>query len=123
MVVGTGIDMERVAAIERAVSRFGERFLHRIYTDAEIVYCESRARWAQSYTARFAAKEALRKALAAPPGIRWRDIEVTRAASGAPGLLLHGRAREAAAALGVRHLHLSLSHSGEYAIASVALEG
>lgn len=122
-IIGTGVDLERVAAIERAIERHGRRFLDRIYTPAEAAYCTSRARGGQSFTARFAAKEAFRKALGAPPGIRWRDIEVVRAPSGAPSLCLHGEAAVSAARRGVTHLHLSLSHSGEFAIAMVTLEG
>lgn len=119
--VGTGVDLQRIPDLERAVRRYGERFLTRIYTPAEVAYCQARARSGESLTARYAAKEAFRKAVGAPPGIRWRDVEVLRD-EGAPRLVLHGAARAAAERLGVRGVHLSLSHSGEYAIATVLLE-
>ncbi len=121
-IIGTGVDLERVPAIERAIARHGERFLQRIFTPAEVAYCAARARGMQSFTARFAAKEAFRKAVGAPPGIRWRDIEVARAPSGQPSLRLYGKAAEVAAARGVTHSWLSLSHSGDFAIAMVTLE-
>ena len=132
-IVGTGVDLERVSAIERAIARHGERFLKRIFTASEIAYCHGRAplapggagespRSAQSFTARFCAKEAFRKALGAPPGIRWVDIEVAKAPSGAPLLKLHARAAELLRVAGVTRCHLSLSHSGDYAIAHVVLE-
>ena len=132
-IVGTGVDLERVSAIERAIARHGERFLKRIFTASEIAYCNGRAplaprgagegpRSAQSFTARFCAKEAFRKALGAPPGIRWVDIEVAKAPSGAPLLKLHARAAELLRVAGVTRCHLSLSHSGDYAIAHVVLE-
>jgi holo-[acyl-carrier protein] synthase len=121
-ILGTGVDLQRIADLERAVSRHGERFLGRVFTAEEVAYCWSRARSHQSLAVRFAAKEAFRKAVGAAPGIRWRDIEVSRA-EGAPTLCLHGAARGVAEALGVHRIHLSLSHSGDYAIATVVLEG
>jgi holo-[acyl-carrier protein] synthase len=120
--VGSGVDLQRIGDVERALQRHGERFLARVFTAGEVAYCRSRARMAESLAARFAAKEAFRKAVGAPPGIRWRDIEVVRE-DGPPRLVLHGRARAVADRMKVRGVHLSLSHSGEYAIATVLLEG
>jgi holo-[acyl-carrier protein] synthase len=121
-ILGTGVDLQRVPDVERVVLRHGTRFLGRIFTPAEVAYCQGRARSGQSLAARFAAKEAFRKALGAPPGIHWRDIEVVRT-EGAPSLALHETARRQAEARGVAAVHLSLSHSGEYAMAMVILEG
>lgn len=120
--IGTGVDLQRVADVERAVARHGERFLARVFTAGEVAYCAARRRAPESLTARFAAKEAFRKAVGAPPGIRWRDIEVVRE-DGPPRLVLHGQARLVAQRLGVRAVHLSLSHSADYAVATVHLEG
>lgn len=116
------MDLQRVADVERAVTRHGERFLLRVFTTGEAAYCRARRKMSESLTARFAAKEAFRKAVGAPAGLRWRDIEVVRH-DGPPRLELHGEARVLAARLGVRGIHLSLSHSADYAIATVLLEG
>lgn len=120
-----GVDIVEVSRIERAVARWGDRFLARVYTGAEIDYCAGRA---QSLASRFAAKEAVSKALGtgwAPQAshtagwIDWTEIEVTREASGEPGVLLHGKALTRAQALGIAGWRLSLSHTHEHAVAMV----
>ena len=125
MILGTGIDITEVPRVAEAISRFGERFLHRIYTEGEIRYCESKANRIERYAARFAAKEASMKALGTgwSRGIRWRDIEVYREPGRRPTIRFHGRAGEFAARMGVKNAALSLSHTAEQAIASVILEG
>ena len=125
MILGTGIDITEVPRVAEAISRFGERFLHRIYTEGEIRYCESKANRIERYAARFAAKEASMKALGTgwSRGIRWRDIEVYREPGRRPTIRFHGRAGEFAARMGVKNVALSLSHTAEQAIASVILEG
>ncbi len=124
MVLGVGTDLMEIARVERSIERFGERFLERVYTAAEISYCRSKKGSAESFTARFAAKEAAAKALGTgiSRGVTWREFEVEREPSGRPFLTLHGRAAELAAALGVRHIALSLTHSREMAMAVVILE-
>ena len=108
------IEIERVAA---TLDRFGDRFLHRIYTPSEIAYCRGRA---PQLAARFAAKEAVMKALGTGTrGVAWREVEVVRAKSGAPSIALHGRAAARAEHIGVSSLAVSLSHSRAYAVASV----
>ena len=108
------IEIERVAATLR---RFGDRFLERVYTPGETAYCRGRA---PQLAARFAAKEAVMKALGTGTrGVGWREIEVVRAPSGAPSVRLHGRAAARAANVGIERLALSLSHSRAYAVASV----
>jgi len=108
-----GVDIIEVGRIERAVSRWGERFLVRVFTPAELELCRRKP---ASLAARFAAKEAVMKALGGAQ--RWQEIEVLRYASGKPRLRLTGRARARARRLGVE-LAVSLSHCREYAVASV----
>jgi len=117
MIVGTGIDIAEVPRIAASIERFGQRFLHRIFTDGEIRYCESKANRVQRYAARFAAKEAGMKAIGTGwnHGVAWRDIEVSRAPGGRPTLLFHGRAAEFAAKLGTRNVSLSLTHTADWA--------
>jgi holo-[acyl-carrier protein] synthase len=124
MIVGTGIDIVEVARLARFQERHGERGLRRLFTPGELDYCLALARPAPSLAARFAAKEALFKALGTGvgPAGRWTDAEVLRAPNGRPTLRLHGPAARFAEAEGVRHVHLSLSHTAELAIASVILE-
>lgn len=125
MILGLGTDLAEVDRIQRSIDRFGSRFLQRVYTPAEIAYCTSKRTAAQSFAARFAAKEAAAKALGTgiAHGIGWQDIEVTRAPSGKPSLLFHGRAAARAARLGVQTATLSLTHSSQLSIAVVILEG
>jgi holo-[acyl-carrier protein] synthase len=124
MIVGTGIDIAEVPRIVQSIERFGERFLHRIFTSAEIRYCDSKANRAERYAARFAAKEAAMKALGTGwnHGVRWRDCEVTRMPGGRPTLTFHGKAAEFAAKLGTKNIALSLTHTKEQAMAQVILE-
>lgn len=125
MLLGMGVDLIEVARISQSIERFGSRFLKRIYTDREIEYCERKRRGAESYAARFAAKEAGSKALGTGMnfGVYWRDLEVTRSPAGRPDLKLSGVAAEVAQKLGVKSIVLSLTHTGESAIAVVIFEG
>lgn len=124
MIVGTGIDIAEVPRIAEAIQRHGERFLHRVFTEGEIAYCDSKANRIERYAARFAAKEAGMKALGTGwnHGVRWRDVEVCRMPGGRPTIAFHGKAAEFAAKLGTKNVALSLSHTAEQAIAQVILE-
>jgi len=124
MIVGTGIDIAEVPRIRHAIERYGDRFLHRVYTDGEIRYCQSKANRMERYAARFAAKEAAMKALGTGwnHGVRWRDIEVARKPGGRPTIVFHGRAAEFAAKLGATNVALSLTHTAAQAMAQVILE-
>ncbi|HVN07891.1 MAG TPA: holo-ACP synthase [Patescibacteria group bacterium] len=124
MIVGLGIDIAEINRIEAAIQRYGEHFLHRLFTRAEIEYCESHRNRYERYAGRFAAKEAAMKALGTGwrRGIRWVDIEVAREPGGKPVLRLSGRAAEIAAAMGVRHTALSITHAGNTAQAQVIFE-
>jgi holo-[acyl-carrier protein] synthase len=125
MIVGTGIDIVEVARVAAAIERFGRRFLRRVFTEAEIRYCESKANRAERYAARFAAKEAALKAIGTGwrRGVAWRDVEVGREAGGRPTITFHGKAAEFATRLGMKRAALSLSHTAEQAVAQVILEG
>ena len=124
MIVGTGIDISEVPRIKASIARFGDRFLRRIFTEAEIRYCDSKANRVERYAARFAAKEAAMKAIGTGwnYGVTWRDVEVCRQPGGRPTIAFHGKAAEFAAKLGAVRTALSLSHTKEYAIAQVILE-
>ena len=126
MVLGTGVDLVEIARIERATAgAHGERFRERVFTPRERRYCEGRGRGrAESYAARFAAKEAVMKALGVGwgQGAGWLDIEVVRDPDGPPRLELTGRALGTARVRGVRRWSLSLSHAAGTAIAFVVAE-
>ena len=124
MLVGTGVDIVEVLRIESSIARYGERFLRRIYTPAEIAYCQRKRRPAESFAARFAAKEAAAKALGTgiQHGIGWGEIEVRRLPGQRPSLHFSGRALEWAARIHAKRISLSLSHTGALAIATVHLE-
>src|SRR5882757_4971016 len=125
MIVGTGIDIAEVPRIAQALARHGERFLHRVFTEGEIRYCDSKANRVERYAARFAAKEAAMKALGTGwnHGVRWRDIEVYRKPGSRPTIRFQGKAAEFAAQLGATNIALSITHTEEQAMAQVILEG
>lgn len=124
MIVGTGVDLAEVDRIRESVERFGDKFLHRIYTAREIAYVERKANKYERYAARFAAKEAGMKAIGTGwrKGVRWQDFEVVNLPSGRPTLLLHGVAADFAARLGVTSIQLSLTHTAQSGLAYVILE-
>jgi len=124
MIVGTGVDIVETLRIAQALKRHGERFSKRVYTPAEIAYCERFKNQAERYAARFAAKEAAFKALGTGwrDGVRWLDVEVTHLPSGKPELVLTGRAQELARELGVKCTAVSISHSDRYVVAQVIFE-
>ena len=124
MIVGTGIDLAEVPRIRGSIERFGQKFVERIYTPAEIAYVERKANRYERYAARFAAKEAGMKAIGTgwKRGVRWQDFEVANLPSGKPTLRLHGKAAEYAAKLGVKSISLSLTHTSELGLAHVILE-
>ena len=117
MIRGLGVDVVEVDRVRRAVTRWGEPFLYRIFTPREIGAGARRA-GAEHFAGRFAAKEAVMKALGAGrAGVGWQEIEITTDASGKPGVHLSGRAAERADRLGVRSWQLAFSHSRLVAIA------
>ena len=120
----SGVDLVEISRIARAVECWGERFTRRVWTAAERAYCADRI---ESLAARWAAKEATAKALGVglrglggrSNGVAWTEIEIGRDAAGRPLLLLHGNAQRRAATLGIAEWSLSLSHSGDMALAFV----
>ena len=113
----TGVDIIEIKRVEKVAFSYGDRFLKRIYTDGEIEYCRGRA---PQLASRFAAKEAVMKALGTGiRGVGWRDVEITRKRGMAPHIKLHGRAKKRASQIGLKELAISLSHSKEFAVASV----
>lgn len=125
MIVGIGIDLIEVPRLAEVLQRQGEAFLQRVFTAGERAYCEGAPRHAAArLAARWAAKEALLKALGTGlREVKWQEIEVVRDELGAPALLLHGAAAEVAQRRGVVRTHLSLTHTEGYAAAQVVLEG
>jgi len=124
MIVGLGIDIAEVDRIERAIRRYGERFLQRVFTAAEIEYCQSKANAFERFAGRFAAKEAAMKAIGTGwrRGVTWRDFEVVREPSGRPILRFSGVAAGFAERLGATRALVSISHTAAQAIAQVILE-
>ena len=124
MILGTGIDLIEVARIAASLEKFGDRFLTRVLVADEIAYCRTHKNPAPFLAARFAAKEAVSKAFGTGIGAQlgWRDIEVRRRESGEPFVVLHGKGLELFAARGAQRLHLSLTHTENYAAATAILE-
>jgi holo-[acyl-carrier protein] synthase len=124
MIVGSGIDLTEIGRIQQSIDRYGQRFLDRVFTAAEQAYCLRKRKAAESFAARFAAKEAGAKALGTgiSQGVNWLEIEVAREDSGRPTLRFHGRAAHFATRLSVAHAALSLTHTAALAMASVVLE-
>ncbi len=124
MIVGIGVDVVEIRRIRSVLERQGDRFRKRVFTPGEVEYCAAHRDAAPHYAARFAAKEALFKALGTgwAKGVTWADAEVQREPHGAPVLVLHGEARRIADMLGVRNTHVSVSHGEDSAVAVVVLE-
>lgn len=123
-VLGIGVDIVETSRIEHSLERFGERFLHRVFTAGEIEYCQSMKYPARHFAARFAAKEAVSKAFGTGIGksMGWKDVDVHREGSGQPFVVLEGGAKELAAARGVAAVWISLSHTDNNAAAMAVIE-
>ena len=124
MVVGIGLDLVEIARLERVLSTYGSRFEERVYTRSELEACAGRADRTQALAARFAAKEACLKALGTgwSGGLSFRQVEIVSDAGGRPAIRLLGRAESRARELGVRSIHVSLTHQPATAAAVVVLE-
>lgn len=122
MIFGVGTDIIEISRVNKAARR--EAFLYRVFTEKEISACHERGDFFASLAARFAAKEAVVKALGTGfRGYRWHDIEVVSANNGCPAVFLTGRAREWALSQGIVKIHISMSHNKEYAVAFCVAEG
>ena len=115
-IVGLGVDICEIARMERALARH-PTMRRRVFTLEEIAYCDSKARPAESYAGRFAAREAVIKALGGYRGKRWQDISVTRHPSGAPIIALAGNAARRAEALGISKVLITFTHEKTNAVA------
>lgn len=124
MILGVGTDLVEVPRIRTSIERFGDRFLHRVYTDHEQAYCRSKANAVERFAGRFAAKEAGMKAIGTGwrHGVTWRDFEVVNEPSGRPTLRLYGAAGRIAEELGVQRISLSITHTAQEGFAIVLLE-
>jgi holo-[acyl-carrier protein] synthase len=125
VILGLGIDVVEIGRIARLLEgppALAGRFLSRCFTPGERAFCEAHRDRAARYAARFAAKEAAVKALGAPRGVSWQDLEVTRAEGRAPTLAISAKAAAAGKRLGVARIHLSITHDGGMAAAVVVLE-
>lgn len=124
MIIGTGIDIVKNSRIENLINKYGSNFLNRIYLKSEIDYCSSKTDNTASYAARFAAKEAVFKALGT--GKRkhsWKDIEIINDELGKPEVKLYGKTSNDAESMQVKNIFISISHEKDYTIAQIILEG
>jgi holo-[acyl-carrier protein] synthase len=115
-IAGLGVDICEIARMERALARH-PTMRERVFTPEEIAYCEGKARPAESFAGRFAAREAVIKALGGYRGRRWQDISVTRHPTGAPAIALAGNAKRRADALGVTRVLITFAHEKTSAVA------
>lgn len=123
--ISCGTDIIKVDRVKKSIEDLGEKFLKRVYTDEEINYCESRRMCKyECYAVRFAAKEAIYKAISPDKdiGIRWSDIEVTKNKNGKPYIKLHGGLKEYVKTKDIKAIEISLSHEAEFAVANAVIE-
>ena len=125
LIVGIGTDIIECLRIAQMIDRHGELFIRRVYTDHEIAYCSTKKAATQHYAGRWAAKEAVLKALGTGwvRGISWRDVEVRHKPGGAPTVALRGGAKEVLERSGITRMHISISHCRSHAIAYAIAEG
>ncbi len=124
MIIGTGIDVVDIARFRGVMDRLKERFVLKVFAPGERDFCYTHRDPVPHFAARFAAKEALFKALGTgwTRGVTWLDAEVRRERQGPPVLLLHGEAEKLSLSKGTSRVHLSLSHTDQWAVATVILE-
>jgi holo-[acyl-carrier protein] synthase len=123
-IVSIGTDLTRIERLEEAYARRGERLLERVFTAGERSYCDSRKQRFTHYAGRFAVKEAVMKVLGTgwAGGVRWIDLEVVREPGAAPRLVLHGASAAIAARLGIRRVHITITHDAGLALALAVAE-
>ena len=124
MIYGIGIDIVEIKRIRNLLDRWQEKFLHRVFTEKEIEYCQKKSNPSFHYAVRFAAKEATGKMFGTGLGnIGWKDIEVLHKDNGNPYLNFRNNAEKEIINNNIKNVHLSLSHEKEYAVAQVVAEG
>lgn len=124
MIIGTGVDIVEIERLRKIIDRLKDRFIVRVFTAGEQKFCRNHRNPLPHFAARFAAKEAVFKALGTgwAKGVTWLDVDVRREGQDAPTIVLHGEAQRLSASKGVHKVHLSLSHSEQWAVAMVILE-
>lgn len=125
MIAGIGVDVVEVDRVDALLARYGDRFLRRVFTDAEAEYAKKSVRQAERLAGRFAVKEAVMKAFGTgkSQGILWRDVETIRGALGKPEVRLYGNADKYLKTINGNTIHVSISHDGGKAMAFVIIEG
>lgn len=124
MIKGLGIDLVKINRIDKMIRRWGDSFLHKVFTPGEISYCNSKARPTIHFAARFAVKEAVIKMIGGnTTGFSWQDFEVYNNIEGKPELILSEQIEDMLKGLGISKVHISISHEREYAIAQALGEG
>ncbi|HZD54985.1 MAG TPA: holo-ACP synthase [Candidatus Aquicultoraceae bacterium] len=125
MIAGIGVDIVEVARVEELLARYRDRFVRRVFTDAEAGYARKSVREAERLAGRFAVKEAVLKAFGTGKsgGILWRDVETVRGARGKPEVMLYGNADNYMKKLNGKRIHVSIAHDGGKALAFVIIEG
>jgi len=121
MILGCGIDLVYIPRMEQVCQRWGERFLSRVFTSIEQDYCYRHGSPFRHLSGRFAAKEALIKAMGGEEPARWTEMEVVLRPEGAPEMRVHGRTEQALRERGVDRVFLSISHDHHYSVAMVCL--
>lgn len=123
MIRGIGVDIIKIQRLRKSVEHSGQRFLERVFTPDEIAYCTAQRDPFPSFAARFAAKEAFIKALPQSARLAVKDVEVSLSKDRKPSIVTKGNVAKVLGELGVRAVHLSMSHEKDYAVAHVVLEG
>lgn len=125
MIAGIGVDVVEVDRVDALLARYGDRFLRRVFTDAEAEYAKKSVRQAERLAGRFAVKEAVMKAFGTgkSQGILWRDVETIRGALGKPEVRLYGNADKYLKTINGNTIHVSISHDAGKAMAFVIIEG
>ncbi|MBI5575745.1 MAG: holo-ACP synthase [Deltaproteobacteria bacterium] len=125
MIIGIGVDIVDIERVSRLLKKYGERFVRRVFTEAEAEYADRGPRRAERLAGRFAVKEAVMKAFGTgrSQGILWRDVETVRGRMGKPEVILHGKAFNYLKILNGKNLHVSITHDGGKAVAFVIVEG
>ena len=124
MIFGTGIDIIEIDRIKQSIQKYSDRFEQKVFTQKEVDYCHSQADPAKHFAARFSVKEAVLKCFGTgiTDGILWKDIEVDRQESGQPILNLYGKGKELFGQLKLKHIHISITHDKNYAVAHAIAE-